>query len=69
MLNQLLVSKEFTPPCAVILREGYKSAFVIPTLAFATFKASSALFTSGLLLTKEEGIPIAVLFFTSIELN
>ena len=62
ILNQLLVSKEFNPPCAVILKAGYKSAFVIPTLALAVFKANSALFTSGLLLTTEDGIPILVLF-------
>ncbi|MNR25600.1 hypothetical protein D3C85_1427630 [compost metagenome] len=42
---------------------------MIPTLALATFKANSALFTSGLLLTKDDGIPTAALFFTAIVLK
>ena len=69
MLNQLLVSNEFKPPCAVILKAGYKSAFEIPTFALAAFKASSALFTSGLLLTNEDGNPIAGLFLIAISLS
>ncbi|MNG30808.1 hypothetical protein D3C84_1164970 [compost metagenome] len=42
---------------------------MIPTLALAFFKANSALFTSGLRLIIEEGIPIEALFFTSTALR
>ena len=56
-MNQLLDSKEFKPPEAVIFKAGYIDAFAIPTFAFEAFKANSAFFTSGRLLTKEAGIP------------
>src|SRR3546814_12628779 len=55
--DQVLALNAFTPPEAVMLREGYLFACLIPASAFAACNACSLALTSGRLLRRAAGTP------------